>query len=269
MIGVWACQPSTPKESIESEISGLSSKIDYLNLRINKLEKSVESFRRTLDENEKNSRQARADQSVTIEDLRTEVKSLGGSVDVLRHDLDQISQNNQKIREDLDTRVTELDQKVAELQAQAIRAESAPSKGGVSRGKGDRPEDATRYNQILRLFRTKKNYDAAIGQFRDFIRDYSKSPLSANAQYWIGEGYYAKEDYARAITEFQVVVEKYPQGEKVCDALLKQALAFLELKEPGKARLFLMEVGERCPKTPAAAKASERLTKLAAPEPKK
>ncbi|MFH1262535.1 MAG: tol-pal system protein YbgF [Pseudomonadota bacterium] len=266
--GVAACQPSTPKATVESELSDLSSKVDYLNVRMGKLEKAVELQHRAIEESEKNNRQGRADLSVSVEDLRTEVKALNGSVNVLAHQTDQANQTDQKVREDFDTRITELDQKVSELQQQVLRIDTPPVKSR-SRGKAGPEDEKARYETIRMLLIKKKKYDDAAEQFHEFILDHPKSPLAAGAQYWIGEAYYAKGDYARSISEYQTVVEKYPKDDKVCDALLKQGMAFMELKEAGKAKLFLGEVGDRCPKTATAAKAAERLEKLAASGPKK
>jgi tol-pal system protein YbgF len=263
--GALGCQPGAPSPVVESEISVLNSKADYLNLRMNKMEKSIEAMGRTTEETEKSSRQGRADLSVSIEDLRTEIKSLNGTIGILRHDLDELSKSNQKVKEDFDTRLTELDQKFSDLAQQVDRSQTAAKS---PRGKIEPGNEVARYNQILALLQKKRSYDAAIDQFRNFIRESPQSPLAANAQYWIGEGYYAKADYARAISEYQVVVEKYPHGEKLCDALLKQGFAFSELKESGKSKLFLLEVQDRCPKTPAATKAAERLAKLAPAESK-
>jgi tol-pal system protein YbgF len=254
--------------TVESELTDLSSKVDYLNVRVNKLEKAIETQHRSIEESEKNSRQGRADLSVSVEDLRTEVKALSGSVNVLQHQTDQANQADQKVREDFDTRITELDQKVSELQQQVIRADNPPAKSR-SRGKAQPEDEKARYEEIKKLLLKKKKYDDAAEQFHEFVLDHPKSPLAAGAQYWIGEAYYAKGDFARSISEYQTVVEKYPKDDKACDALLKQGMAFMELKDPGKAKLFLGEVGDRCPKTATAAKAAERLEKLAASGSKK
>jgi tol-pal system protein YbgF len=254
--GATGCLPAAPSQTVESEITVLNSKADYLNVRMNKMEKSIETLTRAIEEADKNSRAGRADLSVAVEDVRTEVKSLGGGVGILRHDLDEISRTNQKVKEDFDVRLTEMDQRLSDLALQTDRpAAKSP------RAKAEPGNEAARYKQTLALLQKKKNYDGAIEEFRDFLGDYPQSPLAANAQYWIGEAYYAKADYARAISEYQIVVEKYPQGEKVCDALLKQGFAFGELKEPTKSKLFLREVQERCPQSTAATKAGERLAK--------
>ena len=43
--------------------------------------------------------------------------------------------------------------------------------------------------------------------FIDFIAKYPKHPLAANAQYWIGEAYWAQRDYRQALVEFEKVFE--------------------------------------------------------------
>lgn len=108
----------------------------------------------------------------------------------------------------------------------------------------------------------KKDYRTAIARFRDFLKKYPKSKLADNAQYWIGECYYALRDFDQAIVEFDAVRSKYPQGEKVPAALLKQGYAFAELGEKLNARLVLQELVEKYPQSQEAAKAKARLKAL-------
>jgi tol-pal system protein YbgF len=108
----------------------------------------------------------------------------------------------------------------------------------------------------------KKDYKAAISRFRDFIKKYPKSTLAGNAQYWIGESLYALKEYDQAIIEFDAVRRRYPQGEKVPAALLKQGFAFAELGEKINARLILQEVVEKYPQSPEAGRAKQRLKSL-------
>jgi len=264
------CEHSPPRQSIQADISNLSTKIDNLNLRLTRIEKVVGDWGRTIDDLEKNFRQSKADQLVTIEDLRTELKSLNGSTEVLRHDLSQFSQENQRVKEDFDVRLLDLEKRLSDFPQRRSLEDSSPTKRRTShKSFAGNVDDITRYDQILRIFRDKKDYMSAAEQFRAFIQDYPKSSLVANAQFWIGESYFAKGDYTRAIAEFQVVLDQYPHSEKVCDALFKQGIAFLELKEPQKARLFLTETQKRCPKTPTATRAREKLLWLAGQDSKK
>lgn len=239
---------------VQADLAHLSSKVDTLNRRITHLEKSITKAVQSNQELEKMIRQSRADQSVALEDLRTELKTLNGSLDVLRHDLDQAGKLHQKVQEDFDTRLTEMEHKLS--------ATIPPSKKS-------KVSDIARYNKILRMLRGEKKYDTAISKFRTFIREYPESSLTASAQYWIGEGYFAKGEYGRAISEFQNVIDKYPQSSKKCDALLKQGVSFMKMKESQKARLFFTETQRQCPNTSIATKAKKFVAKLAQPTTKK
>jgi tol-pal system protein YbgF len=108
----------------------------------------------------------------------------------------------------------------------------------------------------------KKDYRTAIARFKDFLKKNPKSKLANNAQYWIGESYYALKEYDQAIIEFDAVRSKYPQGDKVPAALLKQGLAFAELGEKVNARLVLQEVVEKYPTTPEAVQARQKMKSL-------
>lgn len=63
--------------------------------------------------------------------------------------------------------------------------------------------------------------------------------------YWVGETYYSKKEYEKAIEAFQRVLDKYPQSEKVPPALFKTGLAAAELGDTKKAREALKQVIDR------------------------
>lgn len=212
-----ACQPHSQRQMIKSDVLALSTRVNQLNRRMAQLEKQVKRWIYKLNEVEKNSQQTRADQSVTLEDIRTELTTLNGSLDVLRHDSDQAGKSSQKFRENFDSRLTELEKKLSNEPRTLGRLSSKPKKSTKPRTKKKAGgNDITQYNKTLRILRGEKEYDVAIRQFRSFIRDYPKSSLRASAQYWIGEGYFAKGDFARAISEFQEVIDKYPKSKKKC-----------------------------------------------------
>ena len=115
------------------------------------------------------------------------------------------------------------------------------------------------YQQQYALLRTG-DLDGAIDGFHLFIQKYPSSPLAANAQYWLGECYYAKRKFAQAIQEFERVYNQYPSSEKVPAALLKIGYSNLELEKPATARSIFRQIVRSYPKSPEAAKAYARLT---------
>jgi len=50
------------------------------------------------------------------------------------------------------------------------------------------------------------NYDLAIQEYTDYLRNYPDTDLSDNAQYWIGECHYAKSKFEDAIEDRKSVV---------------------------------------------------------------
>jgi tol-pal system protein YbgF len=94
------------------------------------------------------------------------------------------------------------------------------------------------------------------------LKKHPKSGLADNAQYWIGESHYGLREFDQAIVEFDAVRRRYPRGEKVPAALLKQGYAFAELGEKVNARLLLQEVAEKYPESPEAQRAKLRLKSL-------
>jgi len=243
--------------STDNALADIRNRLDYLNTRLTRMEQIVDKWAATLSETEKANRQFRADQSVYVEDLRSELRTLQGSLDVLRHEMEETGKKDEKIRGDMDQRLAELERRTNVPPSASMSAPTA--RPGIEASADD---DLARYNQILKLVLEKKDYDTAIVQFDQFLRDFPQSTFSANAQYWKAEGYFAKGDFARSITEFQKVVDQYPKSDKVCDARLKQGFAFIERGDKANAKLFLQETSKRCANSTAATKADERLRTL-------
>jgi tol-pal system protein YbgF len=97
---------------------------------------------------------------------------------------------------------------------------------------------------------------------RVFLARYPRHDFADNAQYWLGEAYYAQQDYPNALAEFRNVIERYPRGNKVPDALLKVGYCYLALGQTEKSRAVLEQVVSRYPKTEPAATAAKRLESL-------
>jgi len=101
--------------------------------------------------------------------------------------------------------------------------------------------------------------DKARQLFQKLIKEFPKSKNVDNAQFWIGESYYREKWYERAILEYQTVIEKYPNGNKVPAAMLKQGMALQQIGEKPSARLILEELVKKYPKSSEAAVAGRKL----------
>jgi tol-pal system protein YbgF len=117
------------------------------------------------------------------------------------------------------------------------------------------------YREGLGLLRGGQQREA-IQRLREFLRRSPRSELADNAQYWIGEAYYGMRDYNRAILEFNEVLLRYPKGDKVPAALLRQAFAFSDLGDKVDARLVLQKLVSEHGGSPEAELGRQKLAEL-------
>ena len=99
---------------------------------------------------------------------------------------------------------------------------------------------------------TGGQYRQAAAGFESFLEHYGDNPYAANAQFWLGECFYGLQQYPRAIQEYQKTVERYPQGGKTPEALLKMAAALRETNQSGLARDVLRTLQQQYPDSAAA-----------------
>jgi tol-pal system protein YbgF len=124
------------------------------------------------------------------------------------------------------------------------------------------PSEIKRIYDDAYLDLNRGNYSLALMGFQSFLRRAPQSELADNAQYWIGECYYAQRDFARAIDEFRLVERNHPDGEKVPSALLKIAYSHLQLEDRGSARDVLNDLIARYPRSEEAAQAKSKLQSI-------
>ena len=114
------------------------------------------------------------------------------------------------------------------------------------------------YRAAVELVKTGSK-DDAVSALRAFLEKYPRHEYADNAQYWLGEAFYAHKDYQHALVEFRATIETYPRGNKVPDALLKVGYCYQALGQTEKAKAVLEQVVNLYPKTEPAALASKRL----------
>jgi tol-pal system protein YbgF len=130
---------------------------------------------------------------------------------------------------------------------------SSPS--GTTPGGGD-PNQL--YDQAAQDL-TQGRYSMALQGFRDFVSHYPAVELSDNAQYGIGECYFAQSKFDSAATAYAVVGSSYPSGDKVPAALYKRALCEEKLGHASEARKLFEELVKRFPLAGESQLARERL----------
>ncbi len=100
-------------------------------------------------------------------------------------------------------------------------------------------------------------YQAAIRGFETFLQHYPNNSYASNAQFWLGDCYFNQQQYPLAIQEFERVLNDYQNAPKNPDALLKIAIAKLQLGATDEARQAVETLDRQYPKSTAAQKAQK------------
>src|SRR5262245_13048605 len=106
---------------------------------------------------------------------------------------------------------------------------------------------------------TQGRYSLALQGFREFLKRYPTAELADNAQYGVGECFFAQAVFDSAETEYGKVEPRYPKGDKVPAALYKLALSQERLKKSSAAKKTLEDLVKRYPNSGEAQLARERL----------
>ncbi|MFQ5735788.1 MAG: tol-pal system protein YbgF [Thermodesulfobacteriota bacterium] len=179
------------------------------------------------------------------------VESLKGSVAAMQATLDGLAQS-----------LSDVSKRTAALEEKAAGAPAAEP--AAARKREAAPEVEPPETMYLRGYKETKAHDyaKATETFSEFLSTYPRHKFAGNAQYWLGEIYYAKGDWEMAILEFDKVIKRFPESEKVPAAILKQGFSFEKLGSNKEARVLLEQVLEKYPKSPEAGLARKRLGSL-------
>ncbi|MCP4394827.1 MAG: tol-pal system protein YbgF [Alphaproteobacteria bacterium] len=139
--------------------------------------------------------------------------------------------------------------------AQATVTDGATSPNAMARPPATeaRPTDRTMYNEAYSLLR-KGQYDGAEKQLKRLLKEFPNSNLAGNAQYWLGETYYARKNFEQAAIAFADGYKKYSTSTKGPDNLLKLGLSMKALGKKGDACVAFGAVVTTFPDAPNAIK---------------
>ena len=201
-----------------------------------------------------------------VDALQQENNQLRGQIEELKFELEQLKNQQRELYLDIERRLggtdagsmreepVSLERKAAEpVPEKAI--EQPPAAAPAPAPDGERNE----YRNAYDLLMTQRKIPEAISAFNAFLKKYPDGSYADNAQFWLGEAYYAHNDLDTAMTEFRQLVETYKESPKVPDAVYKVGQIHRIKGENDKARMVFQGLVEHYPNTPAAELAQQRL----------
>jgi tol-pal system protein YbgF len=245
-----ACASQKRFSSTQIEMDNVKRELKFLKDRNSQLRRELDEMKRQLSEQELKIRQDRAD-------LATQIEELSQQVEAVQYQL-----------KDTNYRISALIQRLGTVPSLESVKEFIPEEADTAAAKAFVRQPSVGVDESRELYNTayrdliRGNYQLALHGFRQFIKQFPNSDLADNAQYWVGEVYYAQGRFSKSIEEFERVVKWYPNGDKVASALLKIGYAYISMNENEQGKLYLEDVIKDYPDTEEANLAKGRLATM-------
>ncbi len=185
------------------------------------------------------------------QDRNSQVDQISGQIQALNDTMDELKVRLAKLSKQLED-LQSAQQSLAAQQSQAQQQQQAMAQA---------PAPDVLYNNALRDY-TGGNNDLATQEFNDYIKFYPNTDLAGNAYFYLAEIAYKAGDYKKAVTNYDLVLQNFPSGNKAASAQLKKGYALIELGQQDAGAQELRHVIQRYPRTTEATQAREKLRKL-------
>lgn len=229
------------QQSFDERMGVMKDLITQQTDNVNRMSTAVDNLQKTLG-------QQTADSVGKVDQVSGQVQALHDAVDELKARLAKVGK--------------QLDDIQAAQQNNVAPTGGSPAPGGTQPNVvNSAPPADVLYNNGLSDFNAGKN-DVAASEFTQFLQVYGNNDLAGNAQFYLGEIDYRRNNFQAAIQDYNKVLDQYPGGNKGPAAQLKKGFALLELGQKDAGVQELRSLIARYPKTPEAVQARDRLSKL-------
>lgn len=251
VVALLACAPMHVQAALfedsdaRREILKLRQQVEDINTRINsRIVSSLETFNARIEN--KVDKTSSLDLTGELEKLRNEIATLRGQVEIVNNEVSNAQRRQKDFYTDLDQRLRKLEPQSMTIDGKEVNIDQTEQKA---------------FDAALVFFKSG-SYPAADQAFSSFLQRFPDSGYAAQAQYWLGNTYFAQRDCTKAIPAYQAVATRFPASQKAPDALLNMASCQLELKDKTGARDSLEALVKKYPASIAASMGKERLAEL-------
>lgn len=196
-----------------------------------------------------------------LEDVRKVTAKTKADTDALSSAVEGVTERMSEAGSRLDKMSAELGNQSSTFDPSATVVPPIPEEGQSPMAPARAGSPTEMYDRAYGDF-TKGNYALALLGFQELLASYPNNDLSDNAQYWLGECYFAQKRYEDAIREYDKIFAKYPGSDKVPGAYLKKGFAFLELNQTAQGVVQLQYLTGKYPGSDEANVANRRLESL-------
>jgi tol-pal system protein YbgF len=204
-----------------------------------------------------------ANAELRMSQIEEQLRQLTGRIEEIRHAVDTFGGRLDNLVTDVDFRLREIEQKARSAPATSPAA-AAPAGAPATADQGkddDKPLAARpsplpagtameRYNYAKSLV-LKLDLQGAEAAFQAFLEEHPDDRLASNAYYWLGETYYSGNRLQDAARTFLLGYQKFPDGNKAPDTLLKLGITLRKMGQKDEACATFGELRKNFPQASA------------------
>ena len=194
--------------------------------------------------------------------LAAPVMSMGAKIDQMSTDFGALRESISDLTERMNkmqTQIVDLTNTVKVLSAPPAPpptvGESANAPGAAAPGTPPPGMSAKGLYDSAMKDRGAGNFDLALQGFEEYLRYYGNTDLAPNAQFYIGQIHYDRNQFEPAVKAFDAVLEKFPSNNKTADATYMKGMALLKSGRRNDAGREFLNVITNFPNAEVAAKA--------------
>ncbi len=189
-----------------------------------------------------------AEINIRISELETQLRQMTGQLEEANFRIQSLTTQLETMQRDNEFRFNEIEGGGASIGG-GMSAAAIPSGATALPPANVAPQLNTpkeKYDFAYGLV-SNAQYDQAETSFREFLTDHPEDELAGNAQYWLGQTFYARGNYADATRTFLEGMSKYPESPKAPAYLLKVGMSLNLLGEKAEACEVYRELNARYP----------------------
>lgn len=204
--------------------------------------------------------------SLRISNMEDQMRSLNGKIEETSFLIRQLTDKFTRFSEDVEFRFQNLKTSSKsrgkkrvkkniqkQLKTKTLGTISASSTGSQSaslaKALGSTGSARGDYNRAFSMMK-KRKYAQAEVEFKSFLSHYPKNALRGNAQYWLGETYFARKQYKKSADAFLRGYTRNRTSAKAPDSLLKLGITLARLGQKEAACSAFSEMRVEFPRAP-------------------
>ncbi len=190
-----------------------------------------------------------AEVNIRISELETQLRQMTGQLEEANFRIQSLTTQLETMQRDNEFRFNEIEGGGTPIGGGMPVAAAGPGGATALPPANVQPQMNTpkeKYDYAYGLV-SNAQYDQAETSFRQFLTDHPEDELAGNAQYWLGQTFYARGNYADATRTFLEGMSKYPESPKAPAYLLKVGMSLNLLGEQAEACEVYRELNSRYP----------------------